>query len=100
MEIGNKIDITINVADERLKMKIRPEDEEQIRDAEQNVNGLFKQWCERFPTLTHTRVLAMVAFQYASLYYNKLSEQRQNDYDLREMLADYEKQLDELVVKI
>lgn len=93
-----KINIWIRIADlPAIPLSINRDDESSYRETEKLVNTLWSKWNARFrETCSAQEVMARVAFQFARLYaqsYNK--NVAVNDY-----LTNFEKRLDEIVVKI
>lgn len=74
-------------------MTIDRASEELVREAEYNVNRVWQTWRSEFDTKTSKEVLAMVAYQFAKLYYQLL----RNVKDNRHLLADFEAELDRLL---
>ncbi len=67
----DKLNITIRIAGQNpVALKINRADEERVRNAEYQVNRLWSRWLQRFPDKNSTEVLAMVAYQFAELYFN------------------------------
>jgi len=67
----DKLNITIRIAGQKpVALKINRADEERVRNAEYQVNRLWSRWLQRFPDKNPTEVLAMVAYQFAELYFN------------------------------
>lgn len=52
-----------------MPLQINRADEEIYRIAETNVNELYSRWRSRYTDKTSKEVLAMVAFQFAKLYF-------------------------------
>ncbi len=98
MATDKKINITIRLSDAKpIPLSISPEDEPQYREAEKLVNTLWNKWRERFrDTDSNEEVMARVAFQFARLY---AKAQRATD-STNDFLIDFEKKLDEIVIKI
>lgn len=74
-------------------MTISPESEQVIREAEYNVNKVWSTWRREFDSKTSKEVLAMVAFQFAKLYYLQNSIVA----DEHKILSDFESELDRLL---
>lgn len=53
-------------------MSIDREDEALVREAEYSVNRIWRNWRETFESKSSKEVLAMVAFQFAKLYYQQV----------------------------
>ena len=94
----NKINITIRLADVKpIPLCIPREDEPWYRETEKLVNTLWNRYMTRFrETSSSEEVMARVAFQFARLYGQAY---RDNDAT-NKFLTDFEKQLDEIVIKI
>ncbi|HUN20423.1 MAG: cell division protein ZapA [Muribaculaceae bacterium] len=89
--------ITIQIADtDPVPMNIRREDEAVVRTVEYQVNKLWALWRERFKQRSANEVLAMVAFQFARLYYNIAEHEPQ----LNATMEQFEKELDSILLKI
>lgn len=90
----DKLNITIRIAGQNpVALKINRADEERVRNAEYQVNRLWSRWLQRFPDKSSTEVLAMVAYQFAELYFNanKLSE------ETNAVLEKFETELDRML---
>jgi len=90
----DKLNITIRIAGQNpVALKINRADEERVRNAEYQVNRLWGRWLQRFPGKSSTEVLAMVAYQFAELYFsaNRLSE------ETNEVLEKFERDLDGMI---
>ena len=86
--------ITIKIADVAPNSMTVPDDaEEVVRTAEYNVNRLWIAWRNRFSDKTSKEVLAMVAYQFAKLYYETL---RQGE-EQQSLLENFEAELDRLL---
>ena len=67
-----------------------------FRKAEELVNDLWNRWMKRFgENSTSHDVLARVAFQFARLFMDAYAQNKAVD----DFLADFEKKLDDIVVK-
>lgn len=90
----DKLNITIRIAGQNpVALKINRADEERVRNAEYQVNRLWSRWLQRFPDKNSTEVLAMVAYQFAELYFNanRLSE------ETNAVLEQFETELDRML---
>lgn len=95
--MNDKQNITIRIADvPKIPLSIHREDEELVRIAEKNVNSLWGDWSEKFKEKSSKEILAMVAYQFAKLYYTSVATNEKLD----EMLLDFENGLDEILLKI
>lgn len=86
--------ISIKIADVApISMTINPESEKFIREAEYNVNKVWSTWRREFENKTSKEVLAMVAYQFAKLYYIQSHNIAQSTH----LLGDFEAELDRLL---
>jgi len=92
----DKLNITIRLADQPpiALHGITPEEEEVIREAEYNINRIWKSWSQRFNDKSSSEVLAMVTFRFAQLYFTQIREMDRLD----KTLSGFEKTLDRLVI--
>ena len=67
--------------------------EERVREAEYNVNRVWQTWRSEFDTKTSKEVLAMVAYQFAKLYYQLLHNVDQSHH----LIDGFEAELDRLL---
>lgn len=87
--------ITIKIADVApISLTINRQTEEYVREAERNVNKVWAAWTDEFKDKTSKEVLAMVAYQFAKLYYQLLPQM-----DARErFLEQFESDLDAILL--
>lgn len=86
--------ITIKIADcAPISMTIARDTEELVREAERNVNQVWSRWHAEFEDSTSKEVLAMVAFQFAKLYFQLRHELEASS----DGLDDFERELDRLL---
>lgn len=93
----DKLNITIRIAElPPFALEINREEEPVIREAEYNVNRLWRSWSARFTDKSSHEVLGMVAFQFAKLFVvlNKRVE------DTASALEKFEKDLDEILLQL
>lgn len=91
----DKQNITIRIADQApIPLQINREDEVIVRAAEQNVNKLWQAWMQRYEDMSSSRVLAMVAFQFAKSFevMNRTAENAQK------VLQQFEDNLDAVLL--
>lgn len=95
---NDKQNIWLHLADTKaMPLSIDRADEATYREAEKLVNTLWERWMLRFSeNSTSHEVLARVAFQFALRYL----ETFQDNNDVNDYLIEFERQLDEIVVKI
>jgi hypothetical protein len=91
------INITINIADVGpLSLQSPRDKEEMYRTVERNVHTLWAKWMQKFEDMSSQKVLAMVAFRFAELYYEQDALNKESD----SVLEDFEKRLDEILLKV
>ncbi|MBR1551564.1 MAG: cell division protein ZapA [Muribaculaceae bacterium] len=92
-----KQNIWIQLADVKpIAVSIPAGEEASFRKAEDLVNDLWNRWMKRFgENSTSHDVLARVAFQFARLFMDAYAQNKAVD----DFLADFEKKLDDIVVK-
>lgn len=93
-----KLRVTLNIAGEQVKTVINRSDEEELRMLEKEVTSLFNRWRVADLSRTKSQVLAMVAFQYAKLYYDELTAGRSREASLRDFVEKYEERLNKIVI--
>lgn len=74
-------------------MTIDPLTEQVVREAEYNVNKVWSTWRHEFENKTSKEVLAMVAFQFAKLFYQLSHSVNERQH----VLDDFEAELDRLL---
>lgn len=96
-QLTDKLNITIRIAGQApLALQINREDEEVCRTAEYQVNRLNSLWSDRFSNKSRMEVLAMVAYQFAQLYYTQTRSQERAAAEL----AKFEADLDEILLDV
>lgn len=90
----DNLNITIRIADvPPISMTIRRDAEERVREAERSVNRVWKTWRAEFDQKSSKEVLAMVAVQFARLYFELQHATAEN----RRSLEAFEAQLDDFL---
>lgn len=74
-------------------MSIERDSEAVIREAERSVNSVWKTWRGNFPDRSSKEILAMVAFQFAKLFFR----QSKTIDEQQKLFADFEAELDRLL---
>lgn len=100
MAENEKLRVTLNIAGEQVKTVINRSEEEELRGLEKEVTALFNRWRVADPSRTKSQVLAMVAFQYAKLYYDELAAGRSREASLRNFIEKYEERLNKIVIDV
>lgn len=93
-----KQNIIIRIADvEPFALSIPADDEALYLESEKLVNTLWNKWMKRFKDIDSSEVvMAKVAFQFARLYTMAYRDNKVT----HEFIANFEKQLDEIVIKV
>ncbi|MBP5314658.1 MAG: cell division protein ZapA [Muribaculaceae bacterium] len=95
--MNTKQKITIRLAGfPPMPLMIDSKTEEVVRLAEKEVNNLYANYLQKFPSKNDGEVLAMVAFQFAKLYFTNVATETAAE----QMLTDFEKRLDEILLKV
>ncbi|MBP5561127.1 MAG: cell division protein ZapA [Muribaculaceae bacterium] len=95
----DKINIWIRLGDVKqpIPLSVNRDEEADYRNAENLVNTLWNKWMARFnDTSSSHEVMARVAFQFARLY----AQAYNSNVALNDFLATFEKQLDDVVMKV
>lgn len=58
----------LNIGEQRISLTVPFANQDFVREVEEKVDGLYRQWRISFPSKTNREILAMVAYQYASYY--------------------------------
>lgn len=74
MKETDKIKMEINIAGERLPLTVPFLQQNAVRDSEKRVRDLFQSWTTRFPGKKPREILAMVAYQFAFMYNELLTQ--------------------------
>ncbi|MDE5975164.1 MAG: cell division protein ZapA [Muribaculaceae bacterium] len=72
MNDTDKVKMTINIGGEHMQLSVPFNRQDIVRDAEKAVSDLFDSWKLKWPKHSDSRILAMVAYQFASLYQDLL----------------------------
>ena len=93
-----KQNIIIRIADvEPFALSIPADDEALYLESEKLVNTLWNKWMKRFKDIDSSEVvMAKVAFQFARLYTMAYRDNKAT----HEFIANFEKRLDEIVIKV
>ena len=81
MKKEDNVQITINIAGQRIPLTVAFDQQSLVRETERNVSDLYEKWRVKFPRKSMQEHLAMIAYQYASFY---LSLSRRMDEAVRE----------------
>lgn len=93
MTTNRDIQIEIIIAGEPIKLTVPYSQQESARKCESDINALYSEWRAKFPRKTHSELMAMIAYQYAS-FFQGLSERYAA---LTSLLRDTSESLDEIL---
>lgn len=86
--------ISIRIADVApFRLTIKRETEYAVREAERGVNEVWSKWRNKFEDRNSKEILAMVAYQYAKLYFQQLHFNE----TLMKQVGEFESELDGLL---
>lgn len=100
--------ITIRIPDNpEIPLSINRADEEFFRKAEKGISELWSKWSEAYKNKTSKEVYALIAIQFARLYYQTLNQAdlrvaEKESYEVltKKMLDNFEKELDNILLKL
>lgn len=95
-----KQQLTLNIADERIVTMVLRKDEYALKKVEKEVDILWNKWKLMHPSRTKTQILAMMAFQYAKLYYDVVGESKRREKELSDFIKEYEGKIDEILLEV
>ena len=68
MKKEDNVQMTINIAGQRIPLTVAFDQQGLVRETERNVGDLYEKWRVKFPRKSMQELLAMIAYQYASFY--------------------------------
>lgn len=68
MNDSEKVKMFLNIGDQKISVTVPFNRQEFVRDVEDGIEQLYRQWRRQFPLKTDREILAMVTFQFASHY--------------------------------
>lgn len=101
MDIAAPATLNINViiADRTYPMKVKPNEEEVVRNAAKRVNEKVKEFQEQYGTNDKQDFLAMAALMYAVDLFNKEEKNQLGDNKISEKLQQLDQTLDQYLNK-
>lgn len=69
---SGKIKMEVNIAGEHIPLTVRFSQQELVRKTEAELRLLHREWSEKMPGRSPKELLAMMAYRYASRYYELL----------------------------
>ncbi|MGM9842522.1 MAG: cell division protein ZapA [Candidatus Limisoma sp.] len=96
----NKQRITLRIADKKIITYINRRDEAYLKKVEEELNNLWKQFKVTQPGRDEDDYLALVAFQYAKMYYDTLEQSRKREEALQNFIQKAEKRMDDILLDV
>ena len=95
--MDDKWKINLSMADATYPVWIKPEDEEIVRKAAQQVNDILKEYREKWPNVEKERIMTMIAYRFS--LESLLEKQRNDTTPYTEKITELTKTLEEHVKK-
>ena len=92
--------ITLKITDKRIKTTIFRKDEEYIKEIEKHLNDLWENFKISKPGMPKDDYLALVAFQYAKLYFDTATALQEREEELKKFIKEYEKSIDDIILNV
>lgn len=73
MNDSGKVNMFLNIGDQRISLTVPFERQQFVRNVEAKVDQLYRKWRQSFSSRTDKEIMAMVAYQFAS-HYSELKE--------------------------
>lgn len=77
MKGSDNIKITINISGELIKLDVKFDEQNNVRDAEKAVNSYLEKLKKAWPDFSERKLLAMTAYKFAKSYHNLLKIQEE-----------------------
>lgn len=84
---SEKIKMEVNIAGEILSLTVPFSRQDAVRNTEAELGALYKLWSREFPGKTPKELLAMIAYRFASAYFD-LKLQQEEELQEAEQLLD------------
>lgn len=75
MKGSDKVEMTINIVGELIKLNVDFDEQNSVRDAERAVKIYFDRLRKAWPDNSDKNILAMVAYQFAKSYHQIITQQ-------------------------
>ncbi|MGM9833481.1 MAG: cell division protein ZapA [Candidatus Limisoma sp.] len=96
----NKQRITLKIADKKIITYINRRDEAYLKKVEEELNNLWRQFKVTQPGRDEDDYIALVAFQYAKMYYDTLEQSRKREESLQKFMQQAEKRMDDILLDV
>ena len=98
MEIGEDlININVTICDRPYRLKVKPEEEENVRKAAKQINDRIKELQQQYAAKDKQDYLAMVALMNSTEKINGDQRLVVGDEDLSDRLSEIDKRLDQIL---
>lgn len=84
------IKMEVNIAGERISLSVPFSRQEAVRKTEAELGMLYRSFGEVFPKKSPKELLAMVAYRFASSYYELLEKREDERKEIRQLLDETE----------
>ncbi len=83
---SDEIIMEVNIAGERFSLSVPFSRQEAVRHTEAEISSLFRKFGETFPKKSPKEILAMVAYRFASSYFDLVEAREKDKKDALELL--------------
>ena len=104
MKGSDKIEMTIKISGENIKLDVNFNEQNDVRDAERNVINLLDKLRHAWPDFSEKKLLAMTAFQFANWYHKLIKIQEEalemtslKSHQIKEALEENEPETDDFL---
>lgn len=88
---SDEILMEVNIAGERISLSVPFSRQEAVRNTETELSMLYRKFGETFPKKSPKELLAMVAYRFASSYFDLLKAREKDLSDVSQLLDDVER---------
>lgn len=83
---SDEVKMEVNIAGERILLTVPFSRQEAVRKTEGELSLLYKTWGAKFPKKSPKELLAMIAYKFASSYFDLLEERSKDISEAQSML--------------
>ncbi len=83
---SDEIKMEVNIAGERISLSVPFSRQEAVRNTEAELGALYRAWGDKFPKKSPKELLAMIAYKFASMYFDLMEERKADADDAMELL--------------
>ena len=83
---SDEIKMDVNIAGERISLSVPFSRQVAVRNTEAELMALYRAWGEKFPNKSPKELLAMIAYKFASMYFDLIVERKKDADDAMELL--------------